>query len=278
MTDAADRTLFSQPADFRDESDALYRVLVGLEERDFDRPTRFKQWTIGEIITHLHIWNWALEQTLADEQALIRLVDDFIAQRETVSLRAFELRWLGPLRGHTLLLTWRKQYMQSAERFQGVDPRLRTKWFGPDMSARSNITARLMETWAHGQAIYDLLGLERVDTDRIRNIAVLGVNTFEWSFKTHGQPLPAVRPHVRLLAPSGAIWIWNEESESDLIEGHATSFCQVVTQVRNIADTGLKVSGEAARRWMDIAQCFAGLPEKPPAPGTRFREPSPPHP
>ena len=140
------------------------------------------------------------------------------------------------------------------------------------MSARSSITARLMETWAHGQAVYDMLGVERVNADRIRNIAVLGINTFGWTFATHKQPLPAIAPHVRLTAPSGAIWTWNEPSETDLIEGSATEFCQVVTQVRNIADTRLKVVGEAATRWMAIAQCFAGPPETPPAPGTRFRE------
>ena len=106
----------------------------------------------------------------------------------------------------------------------------------------------------------------------IRNIAVLGVNTFGWTFATHKQPLPALAPHVRLSAPSGAIWTWNDASETELIEGSATEFCQVVTQVRNIADTRLKVAGEAATRWMAIAQCFAGPPETPPAPGSRFRE------
>jgi hypothetical protein len=45
----------------------------------------------------------------------------------------------------------------------------------------------------------------------------------------------------------------------------------VVTQVRNIADTQLSVTGEAARRWMAIAQCFAGPPNDPPAKGARFR-------
>jgi hypothetical protein len=57
------------------------------------------------------------------------------------------------------------------------------------------------------------------------------------------------------------------------VEGSASEFCQVVTQVRNVADTRLRVSGETARRWMAIAQCFAGGPETPPAPGTRFRKP-----
>ena len=272
MTVGAATPPFSQPADFRDESDALYGLMSTLNDDDFNRATRFKLWTIGEIITHLHVWNWAVEQALVDEQALIRLVADYLSQRERVTLRDFEKRWVGPLRGRQLLEVWRLQYQRAADRFQDVDPRMRTKWFGPDMSARSNITARLMETWAHGQAIYDLLGVERIDTDRIRNVAVLGVNTFQWTFTTHQQPLPSVRPYVCLTAPSGALWTWNEASRIDLIEGSATEFCQVVTQVRNIADTRLKVRGESARNWMRIAQCFAGLPETPPAPGERFRE------
>ena len=263
---------FEQPGDFRDESDALYRLLADLKDEDFNRPTRFKQWTIGEIITHLHIWNWAAEQVLVNEAVCMKLIADFMEQREATTLRAFEKRWTGPLEGRALLEAWHQQYPKSAERFQAVDPKLRTRWFGPDMSARSNITARLMETWAHGQAIYDLLGVERVNTDRIHNIAVLGINTFGWTFSTHQQPLPALRPHVRLTAPSGAIWTWNEDSESELIEGSASEFCQVVTQVRNITDTRLKVVGQSATRWMGIAQCFAGPPQIPPAPGTRFRE------
>jgi len=36
---------------------------------------------------------------------------------------------------------------------------MRVKWIGVDMSARSCLTARLMETWAHGQEIYDILGV-----------------------------------------------------------------------------------------------------------------------
>ena len=265
---------FTQPADFREESEALHSFLDPLREEDFARPTRFKQWTIDEILTHLHIWNWAAEQTLVDEPALVRLVDDFISKRESTTLRAWEKNQVGPLRGRTLLAAWREQSLKVAERFEGVDPRRRTKWFGPDLSARSNITARQMETWAHGQAIYDLLGVERTDTDRIRNIAVLGVNTFGWSFAVHQQELPAVPPYVCLTAPSGAIWTWNEASEVERIEGSATTFCQVVTQTRNVADTKLKVTGTGARRWMSIAQCFAGLPQAPPAPGQRAREPA----
>jgi uncharacterized protein (TIGR03084 family) len=106
--------------------------------------------------------------------------------------------------------------------------------------------------------------------DRIRPIAELGVRTFGFTFVNRGLEVPAAPPHVRLEAPSGAIWRWNEPSEDELIAGRAVEFCQVVTQVRNVADTKLEVRGETAGRWMAMAQCFAGPPEDPPPPGQRL--------
>ena len=84
--------------------------------------------------------------------------------------------------------------------------------------------------------------------------------------------LPPVAPFVRLTAPSGVIWTWGEEGASDSVTGSATEFCQVVTQVRNVADTRLVVRGPVATQWMGMAQCFAGAAEPPPAPGLRFRK------
>jgi uncharacterized protein (TIGR03084 family) len=76
---------------------------------------------------------------------------------------------------------------------------------------------------------------------------------------------------VRLTAPSGAVWTWNEAQEDNLVEGSAVDFARVVTQTRNIGDTDLRIVGDVAARWMAIAQCFAGPPETPPAPGLRHR-------
>ena len=137
------------------------------------------------------------------------------------------------------------------------------------MSVRSAITSRLMETWAHGQAIYDLLGVQRVNTDRIKSIAVLGILTFGWSFKNRGLESPGEVPYVRLTAPSGEIWEWNNPQGDNKVEGPAEEFCQVVTQSRNILDTNLKIHGAISKQWMAIAQSFAGPSEEPPSPGMR---------
>jgi uncharacterized protein (TIGR03084 family) len=44
--------------------------------------------------------------------------------------------------------------------FRGLDPSLRVPWYGPPMSAASALTARIMETWAHGQDVADTLGVD----------------------------------------------------------------------------------------------------------------------
>lgn len=46
------------------------------------------------------------------------------------------------------------------------------------MSAVSSVTARLMETWAHGQDIADVLGVDRQPTARLRHIAHLRAQAF----------------------------------------------------------------------------------------------------
>jgi uncharacterized protein (TIGR03084 family) len=138
------------------------------------------------------------------------------------------------------------------------------------MSVRSCVSARQMETWSHSQALFDMLGVERVETDRLRNIAIMGVNTFAFCFANRKLAVPTHRPHVQLTAPSGVAWEWNASDTDDRISGSAVDFCRVVAQTRNIADTALQVSGVVAQQWMSFAQCFAGPPHDAPPPGTRF--------
>lgn len=262
--------MFEQPKDFADESAALHALLAPLSNAALAERTAFKGWTLADIVGHLNFWNRAALLSLAEPDAFRALGAKVLAHLGGGGkLRDFERAALDGLDGRALVAAWHDFAVAMAERFAAADPSARVAWVGPDMSVRSAITARLMETWAHGQAAYDLLGVVRRNTDRIRNIAVLGVNTYDWSFRVRGQKPPQPKPHLKLTAPSGAIWTWNEPSEFDLIEGAAEEFCQVVTQVRNIADTRLAVRGGAATAWMASAQCFAGPPETPPAPGMR---------
>jgi uncharacterized protein (TIGR03084 family) len=261
--------MLPQALDFRDESEALFQLIEPLSETELEQATQFKGWTINNVLRHLHMWNWAADTALQDTDKFMAFIDDMNTNIDSGGLRVFEEKRLKGLDGRELLTTWRDFYQEMSGHFEGADPKMRVKWAGPDMSVRSSITARLMETWAHGQEVYDTLGVVRENGDRIKNIAVLGVNTYGWTFATRGQEPPGPAPYVKLTGPSGAVWEWNEPSETSAVVGDATEFCQVVTQVRNIADTSLTVSGPVAEKWMSVAQCFAGAPEEPPAPGSR---------
>jgi len=263
---------YLQPREFLEESEALYALLAPRPESELAWTTQFKAWSIEDVIAHLQLFNHAAHLSLRDPEQLRAFFAELRRARESGrSLLETTRERLAPLAGHALLERWRLDCAEIASGFERADPRARVPWGGPDMSARSSISARLMETWAHGQAVYDRLGVERVDADRIRNIAVLGVNTFGWTFRNRGLEVPGPVPHVRLRAPSGESWEWNADVVSDRVEGSATEFCQVVAQTRAWQDTALRIEGEVARSWMAIAQCFAGPPEDPPEPGTRFR-------
>lgn len=265
--------MLQQALDFRDESDALFALLDPLDDQDWKRKTQFKGWTINDVVAHLHMGNYAADLSLQDSDAFRAFGQRFAAERKRgASLVDATNAWLAGKHNRDLLYLWRDYYQEMTARFADADPKQRVLWFGPDMSVRSSITARLMETWAHAQAVYDLLGQERTNTDRIKNIVVIGINTFGWTFTNRGFPVPADIPYLRLTAPSGEVWEWSQATQGNRIEGSAVEFCQVVTQVRNIADTTLRVVGDTATWWMSIAQCFAGPPENPPQPGSRFKQ------
>lgn len=256
-----------QAEDFRAESQAMYDLLDRADAAGFSEPTLFKGWTINAVLQHLHFWNQMAGLQLTDEALLLQRID--AVKSSAGGMRQFENAHFQGLSGRALLDAWHQGFQATADAFAKADPKARLKWPGPDMSARSSITARLMETWAHGQEVYDHLGVVRQNADRVQNIVMLGVNTFGWTYATRKQTPPGPMPHLVLTAPSGAVWTYGEPSETERITGRADEFCQVVTQTRNVADTSLTVTGPVATDWMSKAQCFAGAPETPPAPGTR---------
>ncbi|MEL7485735.1 MAG: TIGR03084 family metal-binding protein [Pseudomonadota bacterium] len=266
--------MIKEADDFRAECDALAALLDGASDDDFQLTTLFNDWTIEDVIGHLHVWNEAAAMTLASREKFQAFLGFAVQHVDpTGGSRGVQYAWFdehhGGLRGKPLYDAWRDFYPRLADRYAAADPKTRVAWAGPDMSAPSKIIARQMETWAHGQEIFDRFGEDRVDSDRIRNIAHLGVTTYSWTFRNRGDEPPKPKPYVRLTAPSGAVWEWNDPQDDNLVSGAATDFCQVVTQTRNIADTALETSGDAARAWMECAQCFAGPPKTPPAKGER---------
>jgi uncharacterized protein (TIGR03084 family) len=265
-----------QAEDFGAECAALDALLDAMAPGDWQRPTQFKGWTPEDILVHLHFWNRAQDLALTDPERFASETEPLRRALESGRGRLHEAQEVRE-RGPVLRAAWAAYAAEMARRWAEVDPRRRLPWIGPEMSARSAMTARQMETWAHGQAIWDMLGRAREESDRLANIVHLGVATLGWCFEVQGLGTPPHLPRLELVAPSGTLWTHGAPDCPDRIEGSAVDFCRVVTQTRNVADTALRVTGPVATQWMTHAQCFAGPRERPPAPGTRYRA-SPPGP
>jgi uncharacterized protein (TIGR03084 family) len=251
-------------ADLAAESRDVDGMLAGLPPPDWERDTPAEGWAVRDQVSHL-AW--------VDDAAVTALTDPERFRAETAGLLAATGAGRDPadrmarqLRGRTAaeLLKWfRGSRARLLETFSQADPATRAPWYGPSMSAASSATARLMETWAHGQDIADALGIERVPTARLRHIAHLGVRTREFAYANRGQAAPPGPVRVVLTAPDDGTWTWGPEDAADQVTGPALDFCLAVTQRRHLADTRLTVTGPAAAGWMGIAQAFAG----PPGPG-----------
>jgi uncharacterized protein (TIGR03084 family) len=256
--------------DLRDEVDELHGFVETLKPEDWDRETGFMHWTPWDVIAHLHFFDLVSMVALEGEEifakergSLIENVGKGRTNKEIARERFANLDAAG------LLSAWQTTSHALADALGASEPKRRLPWFGPDMGVQMFTTARYMECWAHSQEVYDLVAAERKQTDRIKNIATIGVKTFGWTFVNRKREVPGPPPYVRLDSPSGEVWEWNEPSDEDCVRGSAVDFCQTVTQVRNVADTQLEVVGPVATTWMEIAQCFAGGAVDPPAPGSR---------
>jgi uncharacterized protein (TIGR03084 family) len=253
-------------ADLAAESADLTGMLAPLGARDWERPTPAPGWAIRDQVSHLAFF---------DEQATLAVMDPdrfaaAVADLETgdpdtgggdfAGLVAEQYRHLAGTELLAWLTTARREYLGI---FATLDPASRLPWFGPDMSAASSVTARLMETWAHGQDIADALRITRRATGRLRHVAHLGVATVGFSFTVHGQPAPDEPVRVELTGPDGAAWTWGPPDAGNVVRGTALDFCLVVTQRRHRLDTGLRAQGAVAEAWLGLAQAFAG----PPGPG-----------
>lgn len=258
--------------DLKAECDQIYALLKSYDESVFDTVTLFKNWTIGDVIRHLHLWNLAADMSLNDPKQFLKFVGETMTQMGSgMSHLDFQTAYFDRQSSADVFTAWADYYPDMVERFYAADPDKRVKWAGPDMSVRSSIIARQMEHWSHAQAVFDVLGVERINADRIKNVAHIGVTTFSWSFRVRGVTPPTPKPFVKLKAPSGKIWTWNDPQSDNCVEGSAVEFSQVVTQCRNVHDTNLSIQGDIAADWMAHAQCFAGGPETPPAKGTRHK-------
>lgn len=261
MTAATDKRalLHALLDDLAAKSADLDARVAGLDDAGWSTPTPAAGWDVRDTVSHL---------AATDDDALLALTDragfDALLGRlleggaeDHVERLVAQRRALPPAE---LLDQWRAGRQALQDALREADPSARVAWFGPPRSPASFVTARLMETWAHGQDVVDALGQDRPGTARLRSVAEIGVRARPFSYAAHGRAEPDAAVRVELTGPAGEAWAWGPPDAADVVRGPALDFCLLVTQRRHRDDLALEATGPHAQEWVSIAQAFAGPP------------------
>jgi uncharacterized protein (TIGR03084 family) len=247
--------------DLEAETAELLRALEGLdgpEDSGWFTMTGCVPWTVKDQLAHL-AWNDnATVLALTDPERFLMakpstplgiqaMVDSVVADSQHRS-------------GPEVAQWFRVERERLLAAVVGRDPRERMPWYGPEMSIASKLTARFMETWAHGYDITNALGVSRQPTDRVRHVVFLGLQALPNAFLAQGLEVPSAPVRVEVVAPSGALWSFGRADAVEVVRGGAFELAQVVTQRIHPADTTLRAQGAVATQWLNVAQAFAGPP------------------
>jgi uncharacterized protein (TIGR03084 family) len=253
-----DDVLAAVLADLWAESTELDMLVGGLAAEAWATPTPAEGWTIAHQIAHL-AWT--------DEAAVLAATDPDAFQETLRKAAANPAGYVdeaaaegAALPPDQLLPYWRETRAELADALKQLPPGAKVAWFGPPMSPASMATARLMETWAHGQDVADALGVTRQPSSRLRHVCHLAVRTRDFAYLLHDKQPPAEPFHVELAGPEGQVWTWGPADAEQRVTGPALDFCLLATQRRHRDDLAVQAVGADAEEWLGIIQAFAGLP------------------
>jgi uncharacterized protein (TIGR03084 family) len=258
-------TLDTLRSDLVAEQNSLDHIVANLTDTQWATPTASAGWNVADQIAHLSYFDNSGAKAIRDANEFHASIADLVKGSRELGFDGFTLSSYRSLSPTQLLETWREGRVTLSDAAAGLNETDRVPWYGPSMSAKSFLSARLMETWAHGTDVADALGVALPATDRLRHVARLGFITRKWSYDVRSQVAPHGDVRVELLSPTGAIWSWGRDDAEDAVTGSAEEFCLVVTQRRHVDDTSL-TSGELGRHWLERAQAFAGGPTIGPSP------------
>jgi uncharacterized protein (TIGR03084 family) len=251
----AERTSLGElVTDLASEQIDLQRLCAGLSRDEWLTPTLARGWDVRDTISHLADTDEIAIDTLDDGPRSLNRFVTMLASSKDVTL------W-GVLRGRRrpgadVLLWWERTSATECERLGSLEVSSRVPW-GIGMGRPAFVTARIMETWAHGLDVRDALGAKSIDTDRLRHIAFLATRALPYAFSFAGRPLPATKLRVELDLPSGAQWTHGPADAPDRITGPAGEYCRVFVQRMPRAEaTGLVATGAGANEALDVARAF----------------------
>jgi len=239
--------------DLKAEQESLDGLLVTLTEAQWDLLTPAAPWTIKDSVSHIAFTDDVAIATTKGDDSYFEL-----AFKVGYSFNEVGVEKGRAMKPSEVLKWWRDSRAIMDGILINMDARARLPWFSLPMGARAFATARLMETWAHGIDCYDTVGVQPVDTDRLRHVCFMACQARPFAYQAHGLPAPEAPIRVEVALPSGTLWTNGPEGAENYIRGKAGDFCRVAVQRRHWKDTTLEIHGSEAKQFMEVAQTYAG--------------------
>ena len=132
--------LTSIAADLAAEQDSLDAVVAGLDAEQWATPTASPGWTVADQIGHLTYFDGTAALAITDPDAFQASLEELMSAGERMEQLTLS-RGVPP---DELLARWRQGRARLAEAAATLEDGQRVPWYGPSMSGKSFLTARLM--------------------------------------------------------------------------------------------------------------------------------------
>lgn len=236
-----------------DEQEDLRGVLVGLSEDQWLIPTPAHGWDVRDQVSHLADTEEIAHDTMTGGPRQLNTEALSFTSPEAFTESGCEKG--RKMTGPQVLEWWVTGAARSREVLAAKDPKERVPW-GLGMSSRSFVSARLMETWAHGLDVRAAVGAEPDYSPRLRDVAFLIIRALPYAFRVAKRERPAGELRVDLTF-EGETWTYGPDDATDRITGEAQEFCRVGVQRMKLASaTTLKAEGRLAESALEVARAF----------------------
>lgn len=227
------------------EQAVLDDLLCDLDEAQWVIPTPAEGWSVRDQIAHLAMFDDVATTSLTGGGE-VRFAE--IIAAVAAGNTPFIDSPAADRPGSEVLSAWRQARDGEVAAFRRIDPSTRVPW-GPNlMSAMSLCTARLMETWAHGLDCFTTLGVEPVDTDRLRHVCHITYQAIPYALRQSGVPESGTINDlvVEVTSPGGALWRFGRSDAPNRIDGTAAEFARVGVRRMPLEESALRAHGSLA--------------------------------
>jgi uncharacterized protein (TIGR03084 family) len=247
-----------------DELDAEQRELDSflshLDDAQWELPTPAAGWRVRHQVAHLAFFDDVGASCVAGDAEPLLGIRRLAPGRteDEVSLAVLEpFLHLPPAE---LLSTWRRARTLLRSAFLDARPDQKVMWAAGPMALPSFVTARLMETWAHGLDCFAAVGVAPVETSRIRHVCRIGYRALPYAFRRAGREMPGSLDDLRLelLGPTGERWTFGPDSAKNVVRGPAGEWARVAVQrLPGEHARGLVPEGDLAVQAIRVARAYA---------------------